>query len=71
MSVGLRLHERTLHVQGAEASIQLATIDLQAEHELTDVEMIRALLHCMQSISTRLLRVERHPDNPDQKADEE
>ena len=66
----MKLHPRTLPVQGAEASIGLALIDMQREHDLTDVEMLRALLSCIQHISTHLLRAERHPGDPDRKADE-
>lgn len=68
--MGLRLHERTLKVQGATATVQLVLIDLQGELELTDVEMLQAVLDHARSISVRLLREERHPGEPDHKADE-
>lgn len=67
---GLRLHPRAIPVQAAGADLTMALIDFQGSHELTDVEMLRALLEQVQHISTRMLRAERHPDNPDQKADE-
>lgn len=67
---GLRIHMRTLLVQGAEATIALNLIRLQDELTLTDVEMLRAVLHHAHQISTRLLRAERHPDDPSRKADE-
>lgn len=67
---GLRLHPRTLPVQGAEARIKLALLELQQEHDLTDVEMLQILHLAQLSILKYMLRAERHPDDPDRKADE-
>lgn len=66
----MRLHERTLPVQGARAKISLALIDLQVEHDLTDVEMAMALHDTLGRLLTHMLRAERHPEHPDHKADE-
>lgn len=67
---GLRLHPRTRPVLKAEAAIKMAIITLQREWGLTDTEMLRALLEAQQVITTRMLRAERHPDDPERKADE-
>lgn len=66
----MRLHPRTQHVSGAEAAIRSALLDLQGEFDLTDVEMLRVLLGCAERTSRHLLRAERHPGNPEHKADE-
>jgi hypothetical protein len=58
-------------VQAASAKLRGQLIAFQNDHDLTDVEMLRILLDEMQSISKYMLRAERHPDDPDAKADEE
>jgi hypothetical protein len=68
---GLRLHRRTMPVQRASAAIKSALIALQSEWDLTDVEMVAVLLDAAQSVHKYALRRERHPDDPDRKADEE
>jgi hypothetical protein len=64
------LHPRTLPVQGAGAAIRTELDRLQREHDLTDVEMHRILLHYMDGVAKGWLQAERHPDDPDRKADE-
>lgn len=66
----MRLHPRTLPVQGAEADLRIALNDFQEQRDLTDIEMLRALQSHEERITRRLLRAERHPDDPDRKADE-
>jgi hypothetical protein len=66
----VRLHPRTRHVDGAGAQIRSALWDLQGEFGLTDVEMLRIVLDAASRLSTFLLRAERHPGNPDRRADE-
>ena len=68
---GLRLHPRTMPVQKAEAAIKMAIFTLQREWGLTDIEMLRVLLESSQGITRYMLRAERHPDDPEAKADEE
>jgi hypothetical protein len=67
---GLRLHPRTMPVQKAEGHFKRYVHEFQDEYDLTDIEMLRALIDAQQSITKYMLRAERHPDNPDQKADE-
>lgn len=66
----MKLHPRTLKVQRAEAALRKALLDFQEEHDLTDIEMLRALSDHGRRIMTWLLRAERHPDHLDRKADE-
>jgi hypothetical protein len=113
----MKLHERTLHVQGATAAIGLALLrwdvqedwdlndrilaltqhqlgiarrmaglpprfptdypglhdfldNAQRAHELTDVEMLRVVVGEVYALSKYALRQERHPDDPDARADE-
>ena len=66
----MKLHPRTQPVNAAEADIRMALIDAQDYHRLTDVEMLRFLITETERVSKRLLRAERHPDNPDRKGDE-
>lgn len=68
---GLRLHRRTMQVQQAEAELGVTLARFQREHDLTDVEMARALTGQLDRVLKYVLRRERHPDNPDRKADEE
>jgi hypothetical protein len=67
----VKLHARTMHVQRARADLQLMLIKFQDERDLTDVEMLGILAHWQERIITTMLRAERHPDDPDRKADEE
>jgi len=68
---GLRLHPRTMPVQKAEGHFKRYVYEFQVEYNVTDIEMLRILIDTQQSITKYMLRAERHPDNPDQKADEE
>lgn len=66
----MKLHPRTLPVQGAEAEIRLALIRLQQERDLTDVEMLQAVGVWQASVLKYMLRAERHPEDPDRPADQ-
>lgn len=57
---------------GGEPGGEIAAIvdEVQAEHHLTAVELARALLAHMETLTRYMLRMERHPDDPDRKADE-
>jgi hypothetical protein len=58
-------------VREAELKICMELDRLRREHDLTDVEMLRAVLSYLSEQSRYMLRVERHPDDPERKADEE
>lgn len=66
----MKLHPRTLPVQRASADIRAALWTLQDQHGLTYAEMLGALAEHQQRIAKYLLREERHPGEPDRKADE-
>lgn len=68
---GLRLNKRTRHVQKADGLFEEHAIQFQEEHDLTDIEMLRILINCQQRVTKYMLRAERHPDDPDRKADEQ
>lgn len=67
---GLRLHRRTMPVQAAAAELKILHIKFQAEHDLTDIEMTGILIYAAADVNKYALRQERHPDDPDRKADE-
>lgn len=66
----MRLHPRTIKVQAARARLFALTLDFQDEHELTDTEMLALIIYLAERAQVRLLRAERHPDDPSKKADE-
>lgn len=66
----MRLHPRTLPVQKAAANIRTELGELQDIHDLTNVEMLGILLEIAGHYTKYVLRAERHPDDPDRKADE-
>ncbi|WP_341719844.1 hypothetical protein QQG74_09160 [Micromonospora sp. FIMYZ51] len=67
----MRLHARTMPVQRASNAIRAELDRLQDEHDLTDIEMLRVLIEHQQNITKYMLRAERHPNDPERKADEE
>lgn len=69
---GLRIHPRTLMVQLAEAEFDAVVLRFLDSHdELTDVELTGIMLRAVRYPLKQLLRTERHPDDPERKADEE
>jgi hypothetical protein len=68
---GLRLHPRTMQVQRAGADLSQLLIDWQERHELTTIEACVEIADKLRSLLKYPLRAERHPDNPERKADEE
>ena len=67
---GLRLHPRTMAVQSASAQIHGDLLEVQQERGLTDAEMMTILAENVQRWAKFQLRAERHPDDPERKADE-
>ena len=66
----MKLHERTMKVQRARAELHNYILDFTEQHELTDAEMASILIYLTDRFNTFILREERHPGNPDKKADE-
>jgi hypothetical protein len=68
---GVRLHPRYAIAKAAELQISKAIGDAVTEHDLTYAEVLLILTGELKLWATYLLRTERHPDNPERKADEE
>lgn len=66
----MRLHERTLPVQKAEAEFGLMWIDFCQENDLTYVEALQILNGTIAGHLKYMLRAERHPDEPEKRGDE-
>jgi hypothetical protein len=58
-------------VQKAENHLKRYLWEFQEEYALTDLELLRALIDAQQTVTKYMLRAERHPDDPERKADEE
>jgi hypothetical protein len=67
---GLRLHPRTMPVRSAGIHFRDYVNRFQDERGLTDIEMAQILTESLQIVLKYMLRAERHPDDPDHKADE-
>jgi len=68
--VSLKLHYRTMTVQRASVALHEATLKLADTYDLTWIELAMILGERQQAVLKYPLREERHPDNPDKKADE-
>jgi hypothetical protein len=68
---GLRLHPRTSPVQKAHGHLKRWLWEFQQEYGLTDIELLQGLADAELSVLKYMLRAERHPDDPEAKADEE
>lgn len=66
----MKIHPRVLNVSSATALLKTLVRDFAEKYDLTDVEALRALQDCELIFTTRLLRAERHPEDPTRKADE-
>ena len=68
---GLRLHPRTMRMVRAEAEFRVMVLTfLDANSDLTDVELAQIMLLAPAIPLKYALRAERHPDDPSRKADE-
>jgi hypothetical protein len=67
----MKLHPRTMPVQKARNELDAMVWNWMKAYDVTYVEAVRCLLEVMQTITKYQLREERHPDDPDAKADEE
>lgn len=66
----MRLHPRTRPVSLASCDFEDSLWKFMRDRDLTYVETLRILIECQQTITKYMLRAERHPDDPDAKADE-
>jgi hypothetical protein len=67
----VKLHPRTLPVQRARIELDELVWKWMNAHDVTYVEAVRCLLEVTQTITKYQLREERHPGDPERKADEE
>lgn len=67
----MRLHPRYTIAKAAELQIGAAISAAIKEHDITYAELLVILAAEQRKWATYLLRTERHPDDPDHKADEE
>lgn len=66
----MKVHPRMFAVQKAQADMDLLLLDFRSKHDLTDIEFLQCLNYIGQSTLKYMLRTERHPNNPDKRADE-
>lgn len=66
-----KVHPRLFLVQQARSDLATALIAIEKKHWLTPIEIIRILVEETQHYSLYVLRKERHPEDPNKKADEE
>ena len=67
----MRLHSRTMLVKSAEVELSQFLLQWAERNGLTWCEMARALTEQIQMCLKYMLRAERHPEDPNKKADEE
>jgi hypothetical protein len=66
----MRLHPRHEITERAKIDLGGQISDWLGRHDLTWAEAIRILAYELASLTKYLIREERHPDDPDKKADE-
>ncbi len=66
----MKLHPRTRKVIDAEVELRKHLLDWQHRHGLTAIEVSQILTSELQNELRYLLRAERHPNEPNKKADE-
>jgi hypothetical protein len=66
----MRLHPITMMVKSAEAEPREFLVHWIERHEVTWCEMARALTEQIHVYLKYILRAERHPEDPNKKADE-
>ena len=67
----VRLHSRTMPVAQATNELQKFVLDWSSAHKLTALETATALIETSKNWLKYVLREERHPNEPEKKADEE
>lgn len=66
----MRLHKRTIIVQRARNELAEFLLNLEEKHELTIGEILCLLSNEAAHFAVAQIREDRHPDDPDKKADE-
>jgi hypothetical protein len=71
LPTAIRLNSRTVPVTQAELDVKKALLEAEEKHDLTVMELLSILNSASVSIIRSGLRMERHPEDPNKKADEE
>ncbi len=66
----MKLHERHAVTSAASVDLNGLTLDWLQRHDLTWAEAVRILANRLSQLSVYPVRCERHPGDPDKKADE-
>ena len=69
--MGMKLHSRYFPVRNAHNELASWLLDWMERHDLTWIEAIMCLTEIAHDWMRYPLRRERHPDEPEKKADEE
>lgn len=69
--MALMLHDRALLVQSARNELSRCVVKVWEQHELTAIELVTVLATLTAEYAKYPLRDERHPGQPDKKANEE
>lgn len=69
--MSLKLHERYFIVRKAHNELMGAALEVMKRHELTALEWTGLFIEIAGHEFKYALRAERHPDDPEKKADEE
>lgn len=68
----MKLHERTMLNQKHQCDFMTAMIDFLKDRDITYVELLIVMNQYMLSSALKyMLRMERHPDDPEKRGDEE
>ncbi|MGV8131216.1 MAG: hypothetical protein ACP5N7_03915 [Candidatus Pacearchaeota archaeon] len=67
----VKINPRYTIVKEAEMRFRSFFLDLEKEYSLTFGELFQILSSSMADLSKYLIRVERHPSDPEKKGDEE
>ena len=67
---GIKLHPRMGMISTAEAKLKIVFFDELKKHNLTYIEAMQAAVGIQTSLLRYALRAERHPEDPEKKADE-
>lgn len=65
------IHPRYYIVKDASLDLSKFIQELYKKHDLTLVEMVKILTSEIDNCLRSMLRIERHPEDPNKKADEE
>lgn len=68
--MGIRVHPRTQIVRAASLDLEQAVWKVIKDHDLTYIETLKIINEATGNVLRYALRSERHPDDPEKRADE-